>query len=52
MSLSSAATSGGGPVTPSVGDKVALSSESDQSGSEALGWGWLSSATPGYQWQR
>lgn len=52
MTLSVAATNGGGNVTPNVGDKIALAAESNQSASEALGWGWLSSSTPGYQWQR
>ena len=52
MTLSVAATNGGGSVTPNVGDKVALAAESNQSASEALEWGWLSSNTPGYQWQR
>lgn len=52
VTLSVAATDGGGNVTPNVGDKLALASESNQSASEALGWAWLSSTTPGYQWSR
>jgi len=52
ITLSVAATDGGGNVTPDVGDKIALAAEPNQSASEALTWGWLSSSTPGYQWQR
>jgi hypothetical protein len=52
VTLSVAATDGGGNVTPNVGDKLALAAESNQSDSEALGWAWLSSTTPGYQWSR
>jgi hypothetical protein len=51
MTLSVAAASGGGDVTPNVGDKVTLSAESSQSASEAAKWGWLSSSTPGYLWR-
>jgi len=51
MTLSVAAAGGSGDVTPSVGDKVALSAESDQSVSEAANWGWLTTSTPGYLWR-
>ena len=51
MTLSVAAAGGSGDVTPNVGDKIALASESDQSVSEAAKWGWLTTSTPGYLWR-
>lgn len=51
MTLSVAAAGGSGDVTPSVGDKITLSDESDQSASEAAKWGWLTTSTPGYLWR-
>jgi hypothetical protein len=51
VTLSVAAAGGGGDVTPSVGDKITLAAESNQSASEAAKWGWLSTSTPGYLWR-
>lgn len=50
LTLSAAAQGGSGDVTAAIGNKVTLSEESDQSASDAVGWGWLSSSTPGYTW--
>lgn len=50
ITLSVAATDGGGDVTPNVGDKLALSKESDQGAALSGSWMWLSATTPGYEW--
>lgn len=50
MTLSSPATDGGGPVTPSVGDIVLYAPVSDQSASIAAGYASVSQNTPGTQW--
>ena len=51
VTLSVAAAGGSGDVTPSVGDKITLAGEQNQSVSEAAKWGWLSTSTPGYLWR-
>ena len=51
ITLMTAGTGGSGDVTPSAGDKIALSAESDQPSAVALTWAWLSAATPGYRWE-
>ena len=50
LTLSAAATNGGGPVTPSVGDIVLYAPVSDQSASVAAGYASISQNTPGDLW--
>ena len=51
VTLSTTAKDGSGSVIPNVGDKFALSDESEQAAADAARWAWLSAATPGYRWQ-
>lgn len=50
LTLSAAATGGGGPITPSVGDIVLYAPVSEQSASVAAGYASISQDTPGTQW--
>ena len=51
ITLSSAAQDGGGALVPNVGDKIALSLESDQPAASRDDLGWQLATAPAYLWE-